>query len=73
MLHSLWILHCYLSIKLVRRITLKTEKGQKERKETGRMSARRKRRTKETFRTMKKYITKRMTKKNSGTHIQWLK
>jgi hypothetical protein len=32
------------------------------------MSARRKRRTKETSRTTEKYIRKRRTKKNSGTY-----
>jgi hypothetical protein len=59
MVHSLWILPWQLlyNISQTRRITLKSKKkGEKERKEIGRMLTRRKRRTKETFRTTEKHI-----------------
>jgi hypothetical protein len=50
-------LAAFNNINQTRRITVKSKrKGEKERKETGRMLTRRKRRTKETFRTTEKHI-----------------
>jgi hypothetical protein len=58
-------LAAFNNISQTRRITLKSKrKGEKERKETGRMLTRKKGRTKETFRTTEKHICKIYKQKN---------